>query len=140
MHVDVRGGADHALGQLEKAGGAHEHAAGRALDVAGAAHRNVETQGDGVGEGELDLVEVAAGAENAEIGDHAAARADERDGFLGRELALLIQPFLRMELVALAEERRSTACGVRWQWRALMLTTSGRGARTARGMGRCRRS
>jgi hypothetical protein len=65
----------------------------------------VETERDGIGEGELDLVEVAARAEDAEIGDHAAARADERDGFLRGKLILLIEPLHRRELRALAEER-----------------------------------
>ena len=46
-------------------------------DVSRQADRNVKAEGDRVGHGEFDLVDVAAGSENAEVRDDSAARADE---------------------------------------------------------------
>ena len=58
---------------------------------------------DGIGE--FDLVEVPARAENAEIGNHPTARADERDRLLRCELPVLIEPLVNLQLVAWAKER-----------------------------------
>ena len=80
-----------AIGHLEKAGRAHQHAARRAGDVAGEADRDVEAEGDRVGEREFHLVEVAARPEDAEVGNDPAAWTNEGDGLLGGELVLLVQ-------------------------------------------------
>jgi hypothetical protein len=50
-------------------------------------------------------IEVATGAEDAEIRYHPAARADQGDRLLRRVLTLLIQPFHRRERAPLAEQR-----------------------------------
>src|SRR5262249_61272256 len=47
---------------------------------------------------------IAAGAENAQILDDALARPDDRNGFLGREEAVLIEPLERLKLMPLAEQ------------------------------------
>ena len=104
VHVDVRLGADDAFVELEIAVGSHQHAAGGAFDIAGHADRDVEAERDGIGVGEFDLVEAAAGAEDAEIGNDAAAGANESDRLLGAVLALLVEPFHRRQLVARPEQ------------------------------------
>ena len=90
--------------QLDHAGGAHQPAAGRIAMVAALAHRNVQAQRDRVREGQLDLAVIAAGAENAQVRDHPLPRADDGHGFLRGEEAVLVEPFERRELVALAEQ------------------------------------
>src|SRR5205823_9618642 len=75
-HVHVTHGANHAFLHFEKSRGAHQHGAERAFDVAGNSQGQFEAERDAIGVSEFDLVEVAARAENAEIGNDAAARAD----------------------------------------------------------------
>lgn len=104
VHVDVGGGTDDALLHLEEACGAHEHTAWGTCDVTRGADGDIEAEGNGVCKGELDLIEVAAGAEDAEVGDDAAAGADEGDGLLGGVLAFLVEPLHGAKLVALAKE------------------------------------
>jgi hypothetical protein len=55
--------------------------------------------------GQLHLVEVAARSEDAQVGDHPAARADQGQGFLRRELILLIQPLHRRQPATGSEQR-----------------------------------
>lgn len=76
VHVDVGLCSDDAFIHFKIAVGAHEHAAGSAGNVSRHANGNVEAKCDRVGECKLHLVEVAAWAENAEVGNHPAARAD----------------------------------------------------------------
>jgi hypothetical protein len=102
--VDVPQRADHAVRHLKKSRRPHQHRAGRAFDVAGNAQGNVEAQRDGVRVGQFNLVQIPARAENAQIGNHAAARADERDGFLRGKLAFLIQPFVNVSLMSLCQK------------------------------------
>jgi len=103
-HVNVTGGADDAVFHFQHAFWPEDVAAGGAVDIAGHADGNVHAELDGVGESELDLGKIAAGAENAKVRDDAAARADEGDGLLGGELAFLIEPLVDGKLSAGAEE------------------------------------
>ena len=103
-HVDVSHCPDDALGQFDHALGADEHAAGRPLDVARDADRKVDAEGDAVGEGELDLGVAAAGAEDADFGQHPAAGADDGDGLFCGEVAGLVEVLLDFQLRAWAEE------------------------------------
>ena len=103
-HVNVAHGPDHSFWYLEEAGRAHQHAARRVLDVAGNPQRNIEAKRDRIRVSQLHLVQVPAGAENAEIGNDPAPRANQRDRFLGRELPVLIQPLVRLQLVAAPEK------------------------------------
>jgi hypothetical protein len=96
--------ADHAVGHLKKSRRPHQHRAGRAGDVAGRAQGNVKTERDGIGVGEFNLVQIPARAENSQIGNHAAARPDERDRFFRGKLSFLIKPFVNLKLVAFAEK------------------------------------
>ena len=104
VHVDVGLGADDAFVHFEVTVGAHQHAAGSAGDVARHLGGDVEAERDGVGEGEFDLVQVAAGAEEAKVRDHAAARSNESDGFLSGVLAVLIEALHRSQLMTRTEE------------------------------------
>ena len=57
IHVDVPLGADHAFFQFDDALRADQHAAGRAVDLAAGAHRQVDAQRNAVGERQLDLAD-----------------------------------------------------------------------------------
>ena len=105
VHVDMAQRADDAVRHLKKSSRPHEHPTESALDVAGSAKRQIKAERDAVRVGEFDLVQSPAGTEDAEIGDHAAAWADERHGLLRGELSFLIQPLVNLELMTLAEER-----------------------------------
>ena len=56
--------------------------------------RNFKTQRDGIRVRQLHLVQIAARTQNAQIGNHPAARTDQRDCFLRRKLSFLIQPLV----------------------------------------------
>ena len=59
-HVNVPFGANHSLLEHERPLGPDQDAAGRSLDIAREPHRHVDAQADRVGEGQLDLTELAA--------------------------------------------------------------------------------
>ena len=105
MHVSVWLGAYDTLVHLEIAVRSHQHATGSAFDRAGHGDWNVEAEGNRIRVGELDLIEIAAGAEDAEIGNNPAAWTDEGDGFFRGVLAVLVEPLHGRELVARAEKR-----------------------------------
>ena len=105
MHVNMALGADDADGHFKKSCRAHQHTTGRVLDVAGTAQGNFKTERNGVGVSQLNLVKIAARAEDAQIRDHAAARSDERDRLLRGELAIHVEPLVNGEFRALAEKR-----------------------------------
>src|SRR5690606_22202635 len=71
---------------------------------AGNPQRDIEAERDRVGVGKLDLVDVTARTQDAEVGDDAAARSDQGDGFLGREMTFLVKLLKNLQLVALAEQ------------------------------------
>ena len=102
--VDVPLVADHAALQPDHAGRAHEIGARRIAVVAALAHRHVQAQRHRVGEGQLHLAVVAAGAEDAQIRDQAMTRADQRHRFLRREKAVLVERLERRQRPALAEQ------------------------------------
>ena len=66
--------------------------------------RQIEAERNAVGVGQLHLVERPARAEDAQVRNDAAARADERDRLPRGELAFLIKPLEHLEPVPLAEE------------------------------------
>ena len=66
--------------------------------VARDAKGEVDAEVDAVGVGEFDLGVIAAGAEDADVGDDALSRADDGDGLLAGELAGLIEVFELGEL------------------------------------------
>ena len=74
------------------------------MDITGHADREIDTELDGVGEGEFDLGEVSAGAEDAEIGNDATSRTDESDGLFGGELAFLVEPLMDSEFGVWSEK------------------------------------
>ena len=141
-HVDVAHGADDALGHLKKSLRPHQHAAGRPLDVPGNAQRNVKPQRDGVRVSQFHLVEIAARAENAQIGDDPAARADQREGFLGGKLPSLARlsarrrsrmragPFARLRWTCRRRSRRPRpflrTARMRSSWPCVLAGTAGR--------------
>jgi len=96
--------ADDTFRHLEKSSRSHEHAAERAFYIAGNPQWQVEAKGDPVCVGKFNLVEIATGPQDSEIGNNAAAGADESERFFGRKLSLLVEPFMNRELVAFAEE------------------------------------
>ena len=65
----------------------------------------IEAQRDAIGVRQFHLIQIAAGAENAQIGNDAAARTDERDSFFRGKLSFLIKPFVDGEFVAGAKKR-----------------------------------
>ena len=65
--VDVPLVPDHAPLQLDHARRAEQVAAGRIAVVAALANRDVQSQRDGIGEGQLHLAMIAAGAEDAQV-------------------------------------------------------------------------
>ena len=84
---------------------AHQHATGSACDVARHADRNVETEGDRIGESELHLIQIPARSEDSEIGNDPASWPDQGYGLFRRVLAFLVKPLHRSQLVAGAEKR-----------------------------------
>ena len=93
--MDVPLGADDAFGQLHHARGADEHATGRAGDLAAGPHGQVDAQRNPVGEGQLHLAVVARGAEHANVGQHAATRADDHHRLCGGVEAVLVERSFR---------------------------------------------
>ena len=110
-HVHVPFMPDHAGRQLDHAGGTEQIAAGRIAMVTALAHRDVHPQRDGVGEGQLDLAVIAAGPQDAQARDHAAAGADDRHGFLGGEETVLVKRLVGRQLVADAEQAFEISLG-----------------------------
>jgi hypothetical protein len=103
-HVNMASGADEAFAHFEHPCGAHHVATWGSLDIAGHANGEIDTELDGVGEGEFDLGEVSAGAEDAEIGNDSTARTDESDGLFGGELPFLVEPLVDGEFGVWSEK------------------------------------
>lgn len=103
-HVNMASGAYETFAHFEHSCGAHDVATWGTLDIAGHANGEIDTELDGVGEGEFDLGEVSAGAEDAEIGNDATARTDEGDGLFGGELAFLVEPLMDSEFGVWSEK------------------------------------
>lgn len=102
--MDVAGGPDDAIFHFQDALGAHDVSAGCSLDVAGHFYRQVDAELDGIREGQFNLRQIAFGTQNTKIRDDAFARADEGHRLFGRELTLLIEPFVNGEPGPFAEK------------------------------------
>src|SRR5205814_1869944 len=95
---------DDAAGQGDRPPGTQDGGARRALVVAADPQRQVDAEVDAVGVAQFDLRVIADWAEDADVGDDALPRPDDRDQLLGSELALLVQIFKLGELGARAEK------------------------------------
>lgn len=111
IHMNVRLRADDPFIELEIAVGPHQHASGRVGDVSGHFHRDLETEGNGIGVGKLHLIQAAARTKNPEIGNHPAPGTDQRDRFFRSVLAILIEAFHRRQLMAGTEQRLDRLLG-----------------------------
>ena len=103
MHV--AGGPNHPVIQFQPPGWPHQVAARRPVDVAAEPHRRVNAQKAGIRKSQLHLVVIAQWAEDADIGNHLLARAENRHCLLGGKSASLIQGLLHGQLGTRAEER-----------------------------------
>src|SRR5881394_3223139 len=104
-HVHVAHRPNDPLLHFEETFRPHQHAPQGALDLAGNPVRQFEPQRDAVRVGQLDLIEAPAGSQDPQVRDHPAARSDQGDRLLGRELPLLVKPLVHGQWMALAEKR-----------------------------------
>src|SRR5262245_34979843 len=96
--------ANYAAGQLDHARRPHQVAAGRIAMIAALAHWDVQSERNRVRKCQFHLAVIAAGAEDAQVRDHPVPRAYDRDHLLGGEEPVLIEPLVRLELMASAEK------------------------------------
>src|SRR5205085_2653803 len=66
--------------------------------------RQIKSKGNAIRVSEFDLVEIAAWAQYAQVGNNAAARSNQRKSFFRRKLPLLIKPLVDGELVPLSKK------------------------------------
>ena len=101
--VDVTLRGDHALFDIDLAGGADDLDAGGAGDVARLSDGSGDSERTGVGQGDLYLSRGTDGTEDADVCDR-LLRSDEGDSLLGRELSGLREHFLYGKRRAFSEE------------------------------------